>query len=286
MLLCFDVNTFNSDLVEIAVQNMPIIKVSDTTIHYSDTGHGKPLELVHGLAATLNMWIPQIEEFSKSYRVIAIDARGVENSGKLKGWTNILNRQVDDLKDLLDHLDVNSAVICGVSYGGVFTQKFALKYPEKCKAIAIFDSYSTTKVRNLKELGWLINVYLGAPANLIPRKWLSVIMRNVYKRWPIASKIMGDIALEYRGFEAMKTRIAINKVAFIPELLKLNAHAPLSGVRTSCGQSSPFMEKCANAIPTCDELQIIPGSYDPSNLCQVQKFNKILHAFLAKVYLE
>src|SRR5690625_4865041 len=113
MLLCFDVNTFNSDLVEIAVQNMPIIKVSDTTIHYSDTGHGKPLVLVHGLAATLNMWIPQIEEFSKSYRVIAIDARGVGKSGKLKGWTNILNRQVDDLKDLLDHLGVDSAVKIG-----------------------------------------------------------------------------------------------------------------------------------------------------------------------------
>ena len=265
---------------------MPIIKVSDTTIHYSDTGHGKPLVLVHGLAATLNMWIPQIEEFSKNYRVIAIDVRGVGKSGKLKGWTNILNRQVDDLKDLLDHLDVDSAVICGVSYGGVFTQKFALKYPEKCKAIAIFDSYSTTKVRNIKELGWLINVYLGAPSNLIPRKLLSVIMRNVYKRWPIASKIMGDIALEYRGFEAMKTRIAINKVDFIPELHKINVPTLCAVGGTSWWQSIPFMEKCANAIPTCDELQIIPESYDPSNLCQVQKFNKILHAFLAKVYLE
>ncbi len=263
---------------------MAVVNLNNTAIHYSDTGSGDVIVLIHGLSASFNMWSPQIKEFSKHYRVIAINARGVGSSGKLTGWTNILERQVDDLHALLDYLNIDKAVICGVSYGGVFTQKFYLTYPEKCKAIAIIDSYSTTKVQNFKEFLWLLNVYLGAPSNLLPRSWLSAIMKSLYKRWPTASKIMGDVTMEYRGYEAMKTRIAINNIDFISELNRVNVPALCAVGTQSWWLSIPFMKKCAQAIPTCRELTFIPHAYDPSNLCQVEKFNEILAKFLEEVY--
>lgn len=262
---------------------MPLLTANNTTIHYTDSGDGDVLVLIHGLAATTHMWQPQVEAFSKEYRVIAIDARGVGKSGKLTGWRHILSRQASDLKALLDHLQIDKATICGVSYGGVLTQQFVSMYPEKCRAIAIIDSYATTRVTNFKELIWLINVYLGATSNLTPRKWLAAIMRNVYRRWPTASRVMSEVALQYRGYEAMKTRIAINNVDFIPQLEKVTVPALCAVGATSWWLSIPFMEKCAHAIPTCKELHIIPDSFDPSNLCQVEKFNELLKEFLAQL---
>src|SRR5690625_3647268 len=98
---------------------MTVVNINDTAIHYSDTGSGDVVVLVHGIGANFNMFEPQIRTFSGDYRVIAINARGVGKSSKLTGWTNILERQVDDLKLLLDHLNIKKAVICGVSYGGI-----------------------------------------------------------------------------------------------------------------------------------------------------------------------
>jgi pimeloyl-ACP methyl ester carboxylesterase len=263
---------------------MTIVNLNNNAIHYSDTGSGDVIVFVHGLGAGFNMWAPQIQAFSDDYRVIAINVRGVGKSGKLAGWKHILERQVDDLKLLLDYLHIEKAVICGVSYGGVFTQQFYLTYPDKCKAIAIIDSYSTTKVQNFKELLWLINVYMGAPSNLLPRKWLSAIMKNLYKRWSAASQIMGESIMQYRGYEAMKTRMAINNIDFIPGLKQVNVPVLCAVGTQSWWLSIPFMIKCAQAIPTCKELTYIPDAYDPSNLCQVDKFNEILFKFLSNVY--
>lgn len=116
---------------------MAFASVNGTTVHYSDTGSGSvlPVVLVHRIGASLEMWRPQIKEFSASYQLIAIDARGVWKSAKLSGWTNIVERQTSDLACLLEHLDMEQAVVYGVSYGGIFAQRFVLDYPSKCLSL-------------------------------------------------------------------------------------------------------------------------------------------------------
>lgn len=326
---------------------MPFADVNGTTIHYSDTGAGLPLVLIHGIGASLEMWRPQIDEFSgagaggvragaggvragaggvragnaravatrtgdaradgpraggariggipsgippagsplpnSTCRVIAIDARGVGKSGKLRGWTRIVERQAKDLACLLEHLGIEKAVVCGISYGAVLAQRFALDYPQNCKALCVIDSYSTSRPRNIKELGWLINVYLGAPSNLLPKKWLAKLMRTVYKRWPDAASRMAEIALKLRGFETMKTRLAINNIDYLPELGRITVPTLCAVGGSSWPLSIPFMQKTTDAIPGCDKLRIIPGSYDPSNLCQPKEFNTLLSGFLAEL---
>lgn len=231
---------------------MPFANVNGTTIHYSDTGSGLPLVLIHGIGATLKMWHPQIKEFSKQYRVIAIDVRGVGKSGELTGWTKIVERQTKDLVCLLQYLDIEKAVICGVSYGGIFAQRFVLDYPEKCFALCVIDSYSTTRPQNVKEFLWLVNNYLGAPSNLLPKKWLSAAMRMVYKKWPEAARCLSEVTLELRGVETMKTRLAINYIDYLPELNRIT-------IPTFCAVGEPswwlavsFMQK--RLIPSRDVI--------------------------------
>ncbi len=262
---------------------MAFANVNGTTIHYSDTGSGLPIVFIHGIGASLEMWRPQIEEFSKFYRVIAIDVRGVGKSGKLIGWRKIVERQSKDLACLLEHLGIEKAVLCGVSYGGIFAQRFALDYPQKSIALCVIDAYSTTRPKNFREFGWLINVYLGAPSNLLPKKWLAALMKTLYKRWPEAADRMADIALKLRGFETMKTRLAINHIDYLPELYEITIPTLCAVGGTSWPLSISFMQKTANAIPGCDRLHIIPDSYDPSNLCQPDAFNELLYSFLSNL---
>ena len=51
-----------------------------------------------------------------------------------------------DLKLLLDYLAVDQAVLFGVSWGGVVVQRFALDYPEKCRALILDSTSSETNI--------------------------------------------------------------------------------------------------------------------------------------------
>jgi pimeloyl-ACP methyl ester carboxylesterase len=194
-------------------------------------------------------------------------------------------KTLEDLACLLEHLAIAQAVICGVSYGGVLAMRFTLDYPQYCRALCVIDSYCTTRPQNIRDLGWLINVYLGAPSNLLPKSWLAAIMKRIYKKWPEAAVRMAKIARSLRGFETMKTRLAINHIDYLSELGAITIPTFCAVGQTSWPLSIVYMRRVAEAITGCDRLHIIQDAYDPSNLCQVAVFNKLLSAFLAELCL-
>src|ERR1700681_2836250 len=51
-------------------------------IRYKITGQGEPVVLVHGWAASADMWNPVVANLSRNYEVIALDCRGHGQSGK------------------------------------------------------------------------------------------------------------------------------------------------------------------------------------------------------------
>lgn len=56
---------------------MPTIKVRDINMYYKVYGEGEPLALIMGIGMDSRAWISQTPEFSKKYRVIGFDNRGV-----------------------------------------------------------------------------------------------------------------------------------------------------------------------------------------------------------------
>ena len=46
----------------------------------------------------------------------------------------------DDAAALLDHLDVEQAIVCGHSMGGVVAQLLAIEYPRKVKKLVLASS--------------------------------------------------------------------------------------------------------------------------------------------------
>jgi pimeloyl-ACP methyl ester carboxylesterase len=79
------------------------------------------------------MWHPQISELSKNFHTVAYDRRGY-------GETSAIDESfshVNDLKEILDQLETNNAVLVGCSQGGRIAIDFSLEYPERVTKLVL-----------------------------------------------------------------------------------------------------------------------------------------------------
>ena len=105
-----------------------------------ERGEAKPkLMLVHGITSSGNMWASNVDTLSKAYDLIVPDLIGHGRStAQWKG--NSVDAQVAHLSLLLDSLHVNEPVfVVGNSYGGAMVANFAEQYPERARALVIYD---------------------------------------------------------------------------------------------------------------------------------------------------
>jgi len=107
--------------------------VNGTSLYYEIRGEGPPLVLIQGGNLVQEMWEDQLQEFSKGYRVLTYDVRGFGRSGP---W-GVPFRACDDLKGLLDFLDIERANLVGLSLGGRIAVDFALEYPDRVGALVL-----------------------------------------------------------------------------------------------------------------------------------------------------
>jgi pimeloyl-ACP methyl ester carboxylesterase len=86
-------------------------------LYYEDIGYGPPVVLLHGWPFDHAMWEAQAFAMaSGGCRVITYDRRGFGQSSKpIDGYN--FNRFVDDLKALLDALDLHDVTLVGFSMG-------------------------------------------------------------------------------------------------------------------------------------------------------------------------
>ncbi len=85
-------------------------------LNYVDYGQGNPVVLIHGWPLCLESWEPQLAELPKHLRVIAYDRRGFGHSSKpWDGYDS--DTLADDLKAVLDQLDLQNVTLVGFSMG-------------------------------------------------------------------------------------------------------------------------------------------------------------------------
>lgn len=89
-----------------------------TTVSYKDWGAGRPIVFSHGWPLTADAFEDQMFFLaSRGYRCIAHDRRGHGRSSQ--PWNgNDLDTYADDLAALVEHLDLEGAVLVGHSTGG------------------------------------------------------------------------------------------------------------------------------------------------------------------------
>ncbi|QJD79294.1 alpha/beta fold hydrolase [Spirosoma rhododendri] len=90
----------------------------DIELFYQDLGTGSPVVLIHGWPLSSQLWDYQLAELPKhNLRVIAYDRRGFGKSSQPWDGYNY-DTFADDLKVLLDTLDLQNVTLVGMSMGG------------------------------------------------------------------------------------------------------------------------------------------------------------------------
>jgi pimeloyl-ACP methyl ester carboxylesterase len=136
---------------------MPFFEHKGTKIHYVDVDHrddktpGVPLVFVHGAGSSHLIWALQLKEFSKDYRTIALDLSGHGKSEDIMGEPSIDMNYAEELRGLINHLNLDSFILVGHSMGGCVAMSYVLKKEiHKPKALVFVDSSPDLELSKLR----------------------------------------------------------------------------------------------------------------------------------------
>jgi pimeloyl-ACP methyl ester carboxylesterase len=107
-------------------------------LHYEEAGSGTPVVFVHEFAGDHRSWEPQVRHFSRRYRCIAYNARGYPPSDVPEDFERYSQaRARDDIRAVLDALDLRRAHVVGLSMGAFATLHFGLAYGDRALSITV-----------------------------------------------------------------------------------------------------------------------------------------------------
>jgi pimeloyl-ACP methyl ester carboxylesterase len=128
---------------------MPSLQVSSLIpIYYESSGSGTPIVFIHPPHMDHVVFRYQ-RELAEHFRVILYDIRGHGRSG-INTEPVTIPILADDLRLLLDELEIDQAVVCGYSSGGSVAQEFVLSFPERTKALILSGGFPQVNTFLLK----------------------------------------------------------------------------------------------------------------------------------------
>lgn len=123
------------------IKSIPDKSGESVKLFYEDLGTGKPVVFIHGWPLNHEMWEYQLAELPKNnFRCIAYDRRGFGKSDR--PWEKYdYDTLADDLKAVLDQLDLHQVTLVGFSMGGGEVVRYISKYgTQRVKKVVLISS--------------------------------------------------------------------------------------------------------------------------------------------------
>ncbi len=118
-------------------------------LHYIVEGEGPVLVLLHGFCEDASIFNMQIEELSKTNKLIIPDLPGHGSSSVIRQVT--LSQMAAAVKAMLDAENIRQCIICGHSMGGYVTLAFAQLFPNVLQGFGLLFSTSIADTEEKKE---------------------------------------------------------------------------------------------------------------------------------------
>lgn len=257
---------------------------------YDDLGArgGLPVVLVHGHPFDRTMWRPQAEVLVRAgFRVIAPDLRGYGASGHgasgvVPGRT-LLSDFSDDIAELLDHLGVRRAAVCGLSMGGQIAMEFHRAYGARVAGLVLADTspVAETEEGRVFRNGMadrLLAEGMGGYADEVIDRMLAPY--NVTGLPEVAAHVLGMM----RGTAPEGAAAALRGRAERPDYRESLAGAgvPVLVVVGADDGYTPVDEaRVTHGLIPGSGLAVVEGAGHLPNLEQPERFNAVLLGFLA-----
>ncbi len=128
------------------------IIVNHVSVSYDDYGPDEApvIIFIHGFPFNKSMWNLQVEALKEEYRVIRYDIRG---HGRSDSGNEVFTIElfVNDLISFMDTLNIDNAILCGLSMGGYIALNAMEKYHERFDALILSDTQCIADTQEAKE---------------------------------------------------------------------------------------------------------------------------------------
>lgn len=150
---------------------MSFIIVNGCKLYFEVKGQGTPILFIHPPLLTHLNFENQMRELSKEFQVITFDIRG---HGRSSYSEQPLNYPLisDDMKQLLNHLAIQKAFICGYSTGGTIALEFLLSHSDRALGGILISGLSEVS-------DWVLKGKIKAATILTKFKALSLLAMYV-----------------------------------------------------------------------------------------------------------
>ncbi len=108
--------------------------------HYVDEGHGEIVLMVHGNPTWSFAWRNLIKEFSRNYRVLAVDHIGCGFSDKPRRYPYVLEQHIKNLKQFVEALDLEGITLLAHDWGGAIGMGVAGLSPQRFSRFVLFNT--------------------------------------------------------------------------------------------------------------------------------------------------
>lgn len=129
-----------------------IFNYNDYEVYYEIHGEGEPLLILNGIMMSTKSWNQFVEPLSQLNQLILVDFLDQGQSSRLVDQSYTHQVQIDMIHAFLDHLNLETTHLFGVSYGGEIAIQLASLYPERFKKLMLFNTCANTSYW-LEEIG-------------------------------------------------------------------------------------------------------------------------------------
>lgn len=261
------------------------ISINNFNLSYNDVGEGKtPIIFLHGYPFDKTMWQAQFDSLSSSNRLIACDIRGF---GKSKDEASPLSIDLfaNDLIDFMDKLNIDKAVICGLSMGGFIALNAIKRSPNRFEALILCDTQCVADTIEViaKRHGTIEDIKMDGVKN-----FNEGFIKSVFHKESIIGK--KEIVRQLRAVVFSNSQhIIIEGLAALAERSETCSTLGDIDIPTLiiCGRAdevtpiarSEFMNKNIKG----SVLRVIENAGHVSNLEEPEEFNKYLREFLTNL---
>jgi pimeloyl-ACP methyl ester carboxylesterase len=264
------------------------------TIHVVTAGSGAPIVLSHGVTLSVRTWIRQLETLpAQGFRIVAFDHRGHGESTVGDSGFSIDNLG-DDIRSVVERLDLRDAVLVGHSMGGIAVQSFLIRHPEvaaeRVKGVVLLSTLARVPLSGARAKG--LRTFIDRVGTLAPdstRLWGSpnlgfVVARVGFGRdakpshVELVRRMMFECAADTRR-ESPRSLLGLDLTARLPEV-----RIPTLVIGGSADVIAPPAEsrRIAKLIPGA-RLEIVAGGGHMLMLERTELIDQLITDFAREV---